>query len=69
VTRLLIEKGADVSAKDETGWTALMAAAKAKGDHADIVKLLIKNGAEVNAKNDRGVTALQYATGMGNFEL
>jgi len=46
---LLIDKGADVNAKDITGETALMVAAE-RG-HTEIVKLLIGRGADVNARN------------------
>ena len=47
--KLLIEKGADVDAKDWKGRTALMGAAL-KG-HTETVKLLIEKGADVNARD------------------
>lgn len=54
----LIEEGADVDAKDEFGWTALMEAADE--GKLDAVKLLLVSGADVNLRNDKGYTALDY---------
>jgi ankyrin repeat protein len=54
--KLLIEKGADVNAKDDHGNTVLMAASQ-----AETIKLLIEKGADVNAKDEDGVTALMKA--------
>ena len=56
VVELLIDSGADVSAKDVGGWTPLHLAAG--GDHKEIAELLIAEGADVNAKNVDGETPL-----------
>ena len=64
----LLDAGADVNAKDEEGYTALMMAAKI-GEHQleksieqyKIVQLLVDKGADVNAKQKDGHTALKYA--------
>ena len=56
----LLAKGADVNAKDTTGWTALMFAAAT--DYTGTVQVLLKKGANVNAKNNKGETALMIAT-------
>ena len=64
----LLDAGADVNAKDEEGYTALMMAAK-NGEHEretlieqyEIVQLLVDKGADVNAKQKDGHTALKYA--------
>src|SRR5205809_551446 len=53
----LLKKGAYVNAKDKTGWTALMGAAR-KG-HSDTVRALLEKGAYANAKDNNGWTALK----------
>jgi hypothetical protein len=56
----LIDKGADVNAKDQAnGWTPLMIAAK--NEHLEICILLIKKGADVNSTGIHNVTALGVA--------
>ena len=56
VAELLIEKGADIDAKDKTGSTALMWAAR--DNSLEMVKLLIEKGADVMLENNEGNTAL-----------
>ncbi|KLU93047.1 hypothetical protein MAPG_11963, partial [Magnaporthiopsis poae ATCC 64411] len=58
-TRLLIENGADIEAKDHDGWTPLHWAA-GKG-HETVAKLLTELGANIEAKNDNGCTPLHLA--------
>lgn len=55
-----IAKGADVNAKDESGWTVLSIAAK-NTSNPEIIDILLKQNADVNDKNEYGVTALMYA--------
>jgi ankyrin repeat protein len=52
----LIQRGANVNAKDMWGQTSLYLAIR--NDDLDIVNILIANGADINAQNDRGQTAL-----------
>ena len=50
IVQLLIEKGAEVNARDTDGWTPLMLAAM-NSSTPEIVQLLLEKGAEVNARN------------------
>jgi hypothetical protein len=59
VVRLLVEKGADVEAKNKDGWTALYWAVRY--GNAAMVRLLLENGAEVDTKDNYGRTALYRA--------
>ncbi len=61
----LIYSKADINAKDNDGWTALMFASRFSAS-PKMVKLLIKNGADVKQKNNYGVTSLQLAAGFSN---
>jgi quinoprotein dehydrogenase-associated probable ABC transporter substrate-binding protein len=67
VVQALIQKGADVNAKNSGGVTALMIAA-ANG-RADMVELLVHAGANVKAQTDRGDTALSIAREKGDAKV
>jgi len=56
----LLEKGANVNAKDKTGRTALVEAV-VRGD-TELTKLLLDKGAEANVKVDGSWTPLMYAS-------
>jgi ankyrin repeat protein len=58
LVRLLIERGADIEAKDKDGQTVLHVAAR--GDYA-ITALLLEHGADVNATDVHGITPLHTA--------
>jgi ankyrin repeat protein len=59
VVRLLIQNGADVTARDETNSTPLhLASSKGSGETVD---LLIRCGADVNAYDGRHLTPLHLA--------
>ncbi|KAK6705444.1 hypothetical protein SNK05_009341 [Fusarium graminearum] len=66
-TRLLLEKGADIEAKDKTGKTALLIAATSSKH--EILKLLLEKGANVNAKDRNGWTALLIAARSSKHEI
>lgn len=68
ITRLLLEKGAEVDARDANGNTALMGIAF-KG-FTDLAQLLIDEyKAEVNLRNNSGATALSFAAMFGQADM
>lgn len=67
VVKLLIDRGADVNAKDSAGRTALMLVAEegigtTSGKQSDVARLLLSNGVNVNVRDNNGDTALMRAT-------
>ena len=58
--REAINSGADVNARDEDGWTALMYAAYSNGN-PDVINVLLDAGADIKARDDIGMTPLVYA--------
>jgi ankyrin repeat protein len=67
VSKMLIEAGADVNARQHGGWVPLHAAA-ANGDR-EMVELLIARGADRAAINDAGVSAAAIARERGHAAL
>ena len=67
ICRLLIDKGAQVEAKDNTDWTPLHWAANA--GHVEIVRLLCDRGADVEARNRWGRRPLQSAAYHGHISV
>lgn len=57
--KLLLEKGALIEAKTESGMNALMWAASF--GYLDIVQLLVESGCDLNQKDNNERTALQIA--------
>ncbi len=66
IVTLLIESGADVNLKDESGDTPLHMAAFGE---AEIVKRLLEQGADVNAVNDAGETPLHKAVQYPEYKV
>jgi ankyrin repeat protein len=66
IAKGLIEGGADVNAKSNSGVTALMVAAA--HNSPPMIGLLIEAGADVNAKDNEGKTAQDVAEQNGNRE-
>lgn len=59
LVQVLINNGADISLRDDSGCTPLTWAAR--GGHATIVQVLIDNGADINLQDDAGCTPLSRA--------
>lgn len=62
--RLLIDAGADVTARDAFDATALHYAAG--NDYLDLVKLLVSQGSDVHAKDNHGRSPLAFAQERGH---
>ena len=54
---LLLDKGADIHAKNADDWTVLHHACRYSKD-IKLVRLLLDRGADINAKDNNGLTAL-----------
>ncbi len=67
LVQFLLEQGANVNAKDKTGWTALLLGIAP--DKIEIAKILIEKGADVNAQNEHGYTALMSAIICDDMQL
>ena len=63
---LLLDRGADVEAKDQVGQTPLALAARC--GHRDAIRLLCKRGADIKTKDAKERT-VQYWTGQGRIEF
>ncbi|CAL8088501.1 unnamed protein product [Calicophoron daubneyi] len=62
----LLDRGSDINATDQNGWTALHWAAQRC--HADIVELLLDRGASRSAKDVRGDMPCNVTNDMGLYE-
>ena len=67
ITKLLIDKGANLNLQNQNGYTALMIATY-KGD-TNIVKKLIEKDAGINLQDEKGYTALMIAIYKGNVDI
>ena len=66
MVELILSKGADVNAQNESGKTALMLAAF--GGKVNIIKELRNNGATYEKVDKSGCTVLHYAVDGGNLD-
>ncbi|KAH0542984.1 hypothetical protein FGG08_002672 [Glutinoglossum americanum] len=64
IVKLLLERGADIEAKDKDGWTVLQRAVS--NGHELVVNLLLERGADVEAKGKGRWTVLQRAASNGH---
>ena len=67
ITKLLIDSGADLNAKNRYGNTALIRSVLSKSP--ETAKLLIEAGADLNIQNDFSDTALIKATEDNSIEM
>jgi len=67
ISRLLIDKGSDVTASDDDGRTPLHQALM--GGHEGVARLLIDRGADVTAADNYGWTPLDRASAKGHMGL
>lgn len=65
MVQTLIEKGADVNAKNAAEATPIFDAAE--NDHPSIVKLLIDNHADIAPVDNLDTTPFEYALKKGNY--
>lgn len=67
VAALLLDKGADVNAREAThNQTALMWAFSRK--HLDVARLLVERGADIRARTDLGFSPLMFAARTGDVD-
>lgn len=65
LVKILLDRGAEVNARDEHGWTPLHHAASR--DAVSILQLLLDKGADVNSKTVEGATPLHVAAASGSL--
>ncbi|NWT13932.1 RN5A ribonuclease, partial [Vireo altiloquus] len=63
----LLEQGADVNSKVDSGWTPLQTAVQTGEE--DLVRLLLDRGASLHARKDNGGTAFTEAGIAGNVDI
>jgi len=69
VFHLMVEKGADLQARDASGSTALMWAASNEAGDPTMVEQLLRLGLDPNAKNKMGETAMTWASRRGSTKI
>lgn len=67
IVELLIEKGADVQAPDNDGWTPLMPASSE--GHVEVVRILLEKEEDVHASNNSGSTPLILASSENHLHV
>lgn len=65
--KLLLDRGADINARNLNGQTALMHASF--NGYPEMVQLLLEKGADVNATAESGATAWDHASSVGQVRI
>ena len=63
--QLLLDRGADIEARDKHGYTALHYACGSSYSNKDTIQLLLDRGADIKARDNDGRTALHHASLFG----
>lgn len=69
MAKMLIEKGASVSMKDNYGNTALFKAVFYSQGKTDIIQMLLDAGADADAENDAGMSPRKVAENIADFDV
>ncbi len=67
MTKMLVEKGAEINSRDYRGWTPLQISCVT--NHPDISRMLIEHGADVKATNRNRYTPLAMACLNGTVSV
>ena len=68
IVKLLLDKGADVNAKNKNGETALFWAPPMEGA-GDVIRLLLEKGADTNIESSRGITPVMNAASKRQVDV
>ena len=67
VVNMLLERGADIDARNNGGFTPLMFAARQ--GHDQVIEILLNRGANANIRNERRETAADLARAANHLKL
>ena len=67
VSRVLVDHGANVDARQRTHWTPMHLSAR--NGHLGIVELLLKRSADIQALNNEGETPYHLSLAYGHREI
>ncbi|MCE9508301.1 MAG: ankyrin repeat domain-containing protein [Alphaproteobacteria bacterium] len=69
IVKMLLDKGADVNARDNEDTPLLIWAMLCAQNNVQIVELFLSRGADINAKDRNGATPLMFAVNWGYTEV
>ena len=69
IVEALLKKGADITARNQLGYTALMQAAYSDYVDTEAVRTLLAHGADVNVQGKDGETPLSLAKKRGETAI